>query len=138
DGLMEIDRSFGTSQQQAVLQRVYCQIKSISIDYGVMEHSDNVCVVKGDFNWNDVGSWDEVYKISPKDQHKNVVSGNHLLKDTKGCLIDCRDRFVAAIGVENLIVVETEDALLICPRDRAQDVKDMVELMKRKNFDQYL
>ncbi len=138
EGLMEIEKYLGTNKEAEVVQRVYCQIKSISIDYGVMEHSDNVYVLNGEFIWNDVGSWEEVYKISPKDNHDNVVIGNHLLKETHGCFIDARDRFIAALGIEDLIIVDTPDALLICPRSRAQEVKDLVDSMKRKNLDQYL
>lgn len=138
DGLLEIEKYLGTDSEQEVIQKVYCRIKSISIDYGVMEQSENVCVLKGDFNWNDVGSWEEVYKISPKDESNNVIFGNHIIEDTNGCFIDSENKFVATIGLKNLIVVNTDDALLICSRDRAQEVKELVELIKRKKLDQYL
>ena len=138
DGLLDIEKHLGTDTEAEVIHKVYCQIKNISIDYGVMEHSANVFVLKGDFSWNDVGSWEEVYKISRKDSNENVVIGDHLLLDTNGCLIDSKNQFIATIGLENLIIVETEDALLICPRDRAQEVKELVDAMKRKKMDQYL
>ncbi len=138
DGLMEIEKYLGTKTQDEVIKKVYCQIKSISIDYGVMEQSENVYLLKGEFDWNDVGSWEEVYKISLQDEDNNVIYGNHFLKDTKGCLIDSPNRFIATLGIENLIIVDTEDALLICRRDLAQNVKDVVDAMKRKNLDQYL
>ena len=138
DGLMEIKKYLGSEKEKEVIQKVYCQIKSISIDYGVMEQSDNVFVLKGAFQWNDVGNWEEVYKVSAKDSNANVLLGNHLLKDSKGCFIDVPKRFVAAIGIENLIVVETDDALLICPRNRTQEVKELVDTMNRKNLDKYL
>ena len=138
DGLMEIEKSLGTKNEKEVIQKVYCQIKSISIDYGVMEQSTNVFVLKGEFEWNDVGSWEEVYKISSKDSKKNVLFGNHLLKESTGCLIDVPKRFVGAIGIENLIVVETDDALLICPRNKAQEVKELVDTMNQKKMDEYL
>jgi len=138
DGLMEIEKSLGKKWQAEVIKKVFCQIKSISIDYGVMEQSQNVCVLKGDFDWNDVGSWDEVYKISSKDEDENVIIGSHFAKDTKRCLIDSPYRFIAALGVEDLIIVDSGDALLICRRDKAQDVKDLVDALKRKNLEQYL
>ncbi len=138
DGLLEIEEALGSENEAEVIQKVYCRIKSISIDYGVMEQSENVCVLKGDFDWNDVGSWEEVYKISAKDDAQNVVIGNHLLEDTNNCYIDSDEKFIAALGIENLIIVNTEDALLICSKDRAQEVKELVELMKRKKLDQYL
>jgi mannose-1-phosphate guanylyltransferase len=138
DGLMEIEKYLGKEKEQEVIQKVYCQIKNISIDYGVMEHSQNVFVLKGEFEWNDVGSWDEVYKISPKDPQNNVLVGEHFLKNSTGCYIDSPKRFVAAFGIEDLIVVETDDALLICPRNEAQNVKALVDAMNRKKLDQYL
>jgi len=138
DGLMEIEKYLGTKSEDEAIKKVYCQIKSISIDYGVMEQSDNVYVLKGEFDWNDVGSWEEVYKISAQDDDNNVVIGNHFTKDTKGCFIDSPNRFIATLGIENLIIVETDDALLICRRDMAQHVKDLVDAMKRKNLNQYL
>jgi len=138
DGLKEIEKYLGTNKEKEVIKKVYCQIKSISIDYGVMEHSKNVFVMKGEFEWNDVGSWEEVYKISSKDSFNNVLIGNHFLKDSTGCYIDSPKRFVAAIGVDDLIVVETDDALLICPRNEAQNVKDLVDAMNRKKLEQYL
>lgn len=138
DGLMEIEKYLGTKHQDEIIKKVYCTIKSISIDYGVMEQSKNVFVLKGEFDWNDVGSWEEIYKISKHDQDGNVVIGDHLPRDTKGCLIDSPHRFIATLGLENLIIIDTEDALLICRRDMAQHVKDLVDAMKRKNLEQYL
>ncbi len=137
-GLMKIKKALGTPEESEIIQKVYCQIKSISIDYGVMEHSRNVYVVKGKFIWNDVGSWDEVYKISPKDENGNALIGDGILLDTQNCYFDMKDLFIATIGLENLIVVQTDDALLICPRDRAQDVRDLVDILKRKKMDKLL
>jgi len=138
EGLMEIEKYLGTESQEEVIQKVYCQIKSISIDYGVMEHSTNVCVLKGEFDWNDVGSWEEVYKISPKDKNNNVLIGDHFPKNTRNCLIDSPHRMVATLGVEDLLIVDAGDALLICKKDMAQNVKDLVDAMKRKQMNDYL
>ncbi|MCI0515014.1 NTP transferase domain-containing protein [candidate division KSB1 bacterium] len=138
DSLMEIDRALESEHAHEILHRVYCQIKSISIDYGIMEQAKNVIVLPGDFGWNDVGSWDEVHKLMTKDEHGNATLGNHVLKDVRDCLIDSPHKLVAAIGIEGLIVVDTPDALLICRKDQAQKVKDLVELMKRKNLDEFI
>ncbi len=138
DGLMEIKKSLGTNKQDEVIHKVYCQIKSISIDYGVMEDATKVCVLKGDFGWSDVGSWDEVFKITQKGEHGIVSIGDHFSYQCQNCLIDVPDKFVATVGVDDLIIVDTEDALLVCHRDRAQDVKELVENMKKKNLTQYL
>jgi len=138
DGLKEIEKYLGTDSQDEVINKVYCQIKSISIDYGVMEQSENVYVLKGEFDWNDVGSWGEIYKISPRDDNNNVIFGKHVTKDTHGCLIDSPHRLIATLGVEDLIIIDADDALLICRRDLAQNVREIVDIIKRKNLDQYL
>lgn len=134
DALMTIDRAIGTPQEKEVIDFTYKQIRSISIDYGVMEHAREVYVIPGDFGWNDLGSWNEVYKIKPKDEKGNAASPEHVLLDTEGCLIDVNGKVVATIGLKDMIVVDTEDALLICPRDRAQDVREVVEALKRKKL----
>lgn len=132
DGLTVIDQAIGTSEQESVTDRVYRQIRSISIDYGIMEYAKQVVVLPGDFGWNDVGSWDEVYKIAAKDDAGNAVSGNHIVLDSHNCLIDAPERVIAAIGLKDLIVVDTPDAVLICHRSQAQAVKDVVEQLKRR------
>jgi len=138
DGLVEIRKAIGTSREAEVIERVYCQIKSISIDYGVMEHARDVVVLRGQFGWNDLGSWDEVYNLHEKDEQGNVLFGNHILRETSGCFIDAPDKCVGIIGLQDLVIVDTGDALLICPKDRAQEVKEIVDVAKRKKMDQYL
>ncbi len=139
DGLLEIEKAIGTPQEEEVVERVYAQIRSISIDYGVMEHARNVMVLRGDFGWKDLGSWEEVYNLAPKDETGNARTGDHVaLKDVRGCLIDAPDRLVAAVGIEDLVIVDTPDALLVCARSRAQEVKDLVEIIRRKKLHQYL
>lgn len=135
DGLDEIDQH----PEPETINRVYQQIKSISIDYGVMEKAKNVVVLPANFEWNDIGSWDEVYKLSDKDKHDNALCGReHVLYESSGCLIDVPGKTVAAVGLQNMIVVETEDALLLCPRERAQEVKELVELLKRNKKNELL
>lgn len=137
-GLLEVRKHLGTEKQAETIKRVYRQIKSISIDYGVMEYAKDVVVLKGNFGWNDLGSWDEVYKLLPKDANGNVLIGNHIIKNGKGCLIDSHDKFVAVLGLNDVIVINTDDAILICNRHQAQDVKEIVEIAKRKKLSQYL
>ncbi len=132
ESLWQIDKAIGTTEQEETISRVYKQIKSISIDYGIMEVARKVVVLPGDFGWNDLGSWNEVYEIGEKDENGNVADEQHLLCDTSGCLVDVPDKVVATVGLENLVIVETDDALLICPRDRAQDVKNIVDGLKQR------
>lgn len=138
DGLMKLDGVLGTDKFQSTLEFIYGLIRPISIDYGIMEKASNVLVIKGEFGWSDVGSWDEVYRISTKDENGNYVSGKVLMKDTTNSLIYSNDKLVATIGLENVIVVSTEDAVLICQRGKSQDVKEIVEQLKRKQMNEYL
>lgn len=117
---------------------IYSGIRAISVDYGVMERARNVAVVKGDFSWTDIGNWAEVYRLSPKDENGNVNLNGHVMVDARNCYIDSPDRFVTLVGVHDLIIINTGDALLICDRNHAQDVKKAVEYMERHQMDKYL
>lgn len=123
---------------QAGIRDAYAKVPSISIDYGVMEKSREVYVVKGDFGWNDIGSWSAIYDIGEPDGDGNVVRGEAVLHDTTGSLIVAQKRLVAASGVKDIIVVATDDAVLVCPRDRSQDVKKIVEDLERTGKTVYL
>ncbi len=137
-GLMEIDRAIGQANYSQVLERVYKQIHSDSIDYGVMEQASHVLVLEGDFGWSDVGSWDEVYQRSEKNPDGNVVLGEPILKDVSHCYIESGQRAVAVLGVSDLVIVDTDDALLICNRNKTQDVKWVVEKLKHNEKLEYL
>lgn len=106
---------------------VWAEIKAESIDVGIMEKAPKVAVVPVDFGWNDVGSWAAIHEINPADGNGNVVlNAEHLGLDTRDTLIQGRGRFVATIGLEDLVIVDTEDALLVCAKDRVQDIKRVV------------
>ena len=136
--LMKIDKVIGTPQYQATLELVYGVIRGISVDYGVMEKAENVYVIPGKFGWNDIGSWDEVYRVSGKDEKGNSITGKVILKETKNSYIYSPEKVVAAIGVEDLIIVNTDDALLICKRGQSQEVKEISDYLKRKQMNEYL
>ena len=115
---------------QRTLARLYPRCENISIDYAVLEKAKNVAGIPGDFGWNDVGSWKAVYELMPRDASGNAVRGDAWVLDARGNYLDVGDvpgTFVAAIGVEDLLVVDTPDALLIVHRDRAQDVSQAVK-----------
>ncbi|CUS97556.1 mannose-1-phosphate guanylyltransferase [Candidatus Kryptobacter tengchongensis] len=139
--LMKIDEAIGRDDFKTVLEQSYGKMRAISIDYGVMEKTDRAYVIKASFGWSDVGSWEEVYNLAPKDKDGNYIASNSenvILIDVKNCLVEGNKTIIAMIGVEDLIVVSTEDAILICKRDRAQDVRNVVNFLKRKNLDKYL
>jgi mannose-1-phosphate guanylyltransferase len=104
-----------------------------------MEKLDDIIVIPGDFGWTDIGSWASVDEIAEKDDFDNAVDGIHIAVDTKHCLIHApANKIVATIGIEDLIIVDTEDALLICHKDRAQEVKKIVDKLKESDLESYL
>lgn len=103
-----------------------------TLDYGIMEKAGHVAVVPLDAGWSDVGSWAAIYDLMKHDNANNAVHGNHIGVNTSSSLIYSNKRLIATIGLENMVVVDTEDALLICPQDRAQDVKKIVDELKRR------
>ncbi|MBN1399932.1 MAG: mannose-1-phosphate guanylyltransferase [Anaerolineae bacterium] len=119
---------------------IWDKITPMTIDVGIMEQARNVAVVPAEMGWNDVGSWAAMYEIMPKDDKGNVVlgSGSVYDVDTTGSLVLSEKRLVSVVGLEDLIVVDTEDALLILPRDRAQDVSQLVRDLRSRGFEKYL
>jgi mannose-1-phosphate guanylyltransferase len=136
--LRKVDETIGTGQYGATLERVFGVIRGISIDYGVMEKAETVYVIPGDFGWNDVGSWDEVYRVAGKDDRGNSITGKVIQRDTTNCLVWSPEKLVATVGVEDLIIINTDDALLICRRGHSQDVKEIVDHLRRKQMNEYL
>lgn len=129
-GICEIEKSIGTENYETTLTNIYGQLKSISIDYGILEHSKNVFVTKGEFDWSDLGSWEAVYDITPKDEDGNVKIGDVYTENTFGSYIFSPQKFTAVIGAEHLLVINTKDSLLICHRNNAQDVKHVVDYLR--------
>lgn len=137
DKLMIIKEAMCTFSEKEVIWAVYDSIPKISVDYGIMERADSVYMLEGDFGWNDIGSFDALTAIYPKDENGNVVRGDTVLLDARENIIIGDKKLIAGVGVENLIIVDTEDAILICEKDRAQDVKEIVaelERVERKNL----
>jgi len=138
EGIQTISHVIGTSDYDDVLAKVYGQLKSISIDYGIMEKSHNVRLIKGKFDWSDVGSWDAVYHLLEKDNKGNVGKGDVYFGNTNGTYVNSENKFTAVIGVNNLLVINTDDATLVCHRDYAQDVKLIVDYLKMNKKDELL
>ena len=101
-----------------------------SIDYAVMEKTDRAAVVRGNFRWSDIGSWDALLDITPRDSAGNVVQGSVVTVDASDCVVHSNDRLTAVVGVKDLVVVSTSDAVMVIPRERAQDVRDLVGKLK--------
>lgn len=114
------------------------KMPSISIDYAIMEKSDKIALVKLESDWNDLGSWQSIYDVSNKDEQGNVFVGHVLDKDSKNSFIYASSKLVATIGLEDTVIVETEDAILACKKDRTQDVKQIYETLKKQNDNTHL
>ncbi len=118
-------------KRSAALRRFYPRLPSISIDYGVMEKHDRVLVVPASFAWDDVGSWEALAPYYPRDARGNAGRGEFAAVDSAECLAVSAGPLIGLVGVERLVVAATPDAVLVCPRDRAQDVKKLVQALKK-------
>jgi mannose-1-phosphate guanylyltransferase len=137
-GLQNIAPSLGTPAEKEALARLFPTLPSISIDYGVMEKDKDILMVRGDFDWDDLGSWMALAKQFRATGEKNVSKGRHLGIATEDCLVYAQDALVATLGVSDLVIVQTEDVVLVCSLERAQEVKDLVEKLKAEGLEQYL
>ena len=138
EGLLEIENAIDTPAFNDVLKNVYGQLVNVSIDYGIMEKSSRVYLTKGEFSWSDVGSWEEVYQLSSKNAEGNSEYGDIYTENTLDSYIFSPKKFTAVVGLENIIVIDTKDALLICNRENSQDVKHIVEYLKMNKKDDLL
>jgi mannose-1-phosphate guanylyltransferase len=137
--LLAIDAALGTPAYDRALRDVWKDVKTQTVDYGVMEKARDVAVIPAEFGWNDVGSWATLLEILDNDAQGNVVRrAEHVSVDTTNTLVYGRDRLVATIGLHDMIVIDTGDAILVCPQDRAQDVKQIVDDLKKQGKTQYL
>jgi len=122
-----------------IVERVYPTLESISIDYGVMEKATEAVMIPASFSWNDVGAWDALDGVLEQDPEGNIVRAPHYVGiDTHRCILHSNDRLLTTIGLEDVIVVDTGDAVLVCPKNRAQDVKTLVESLEAKGLDKFL
>jgi len=114
-------------------EREFERCPSQSVDYAVMEKTDQASVVAARFEWSDVGSWSSLWALTAKDAKNNSALGDVLLEDAQGCYVRAENRLVAAVGVKDLVIVETGDAVLVAHKDKAEDVKSIVERLKADN-----
>lgn len=134
-GLGEISEAWGTPDEQKVIENIWLGLRSETIDYGIMEGASRVAVIlaKG-LGWSDVGSWDSMFDVLPGDEAGNIViGGQHIGLETEDSLVyvEQEHRLIVTIGVENMVVVDTGDVLLICRKDQAQKVRQVVDRLKQ-------
>lgn len=136
--LIRIKEHIGADTYEEAVDRIYNEVKSISIDYGILEKASNVFLVQGDFVWNDLGSWEEVYKYDKKDENQNAQVGEVVFLDSKSSYVYAPNSLVAVVGLDDVIVVQEGDTILVCKRDRAEDIKAVVGEITKRKLDQYL
>ena len=137
-GLKEIETTIYTEKYLEILKKVFSEIPSESIDYGIMEKANNIYVIPGNFGWDDVGSWLSLERINNTNQDGNIISGNVVTVKTKNSIIQGSKKLIATIGLEDIIIVDTDDALLICNKDNTQEVKEVIANLKLSNKTEYL
>lgn len=139
-GLTEIGRALGTPAADETLQRVFPSLPHQTIDYGIMERAADIAVLPVDIGWTDIGSWGTLLEVLEADEAGNVVRGAApvFAPGSKNTLIYTAGRLVAAIGLEDMIIVDSDDALLICPKDRAEGVRQVVDWLKQTGREAYL
>jgi len=135
--LQELQHAIGTTKYAHVLRRIYPRLKNISVDYAVMEPATRsgakrrVFVLPADIGWSDIGSWAAVYELLARKKRQNVSNPTAFMLDADGNFVWTRRKFAALIGVKDLVVVDTNDALLVCPLERAQDVGKIVAWLEQ-------
>lgn len=125
-----IARNLGSEMEQDIIKEVYEKLPKISIDYGIMEKCNQVLVIPAFFAWDDVGSWAALERYRQADPRGNILESKGVFVDTSQCMVYSPKRVVATLGVEGLIIVDNQDSLLVCSKDRAQEIKQVVEALK--------
>jgi mannose-1-phosphate guanylyltransferase len=138
-GIMEdMSPALNTPDEPEAIATAYAAVQSISIDYGIMEKADNVLTLPIDVGWSDVGSWASLEEVWECDANGNAAKGQCVIVESKGCVVSSPAKLTAVIGLENLVVVDTPDALLVCRKDRAQDVRQLQEVLKELGYERLL
>lgn len=138
EGLLRIKEAIGTEDQESVLEKEFQAFKSESIDYGVMEKAKNIYILSASFGWDDVGSWLALERMQQRNEFGNVISGNVVSIDTKNTIVQGTGKLIATVGVEDLVIIDTDDALLICDKNSTGDIKKVIENLKICNRTEYL
>jgi len=136
--LIRIQKAAGTGIFSKILEEEYSKIEPISLDYGILEKYNKVAVVPADLGWSDIGGWASLLDLLSKGEEENVIRGKHIGVDTKECLIFSKNKLIATVGLERMIIVETEDSIFICPKEKSQKVRDLIEKLKKEKRHQYL
>ena len=137
-GLLIIKDSFNTINYKLILKNEFEKFSSESIDYGIMEKTNDIFVISGAFGWDDVGSWLAIERINKTDNFGNVFKGNVLAINTQNTTVVSNDKLIATVGLEHIVIVNTDDALLVCDKNHSGEIKKILENLRICNKAEYL
>jgi len=135
--LQSVKKIRGTENFYTELENSYKIFNKVSIDYGILEHSENIYVVKSDFFWDDINSWKEIHRVEIKDALDNVLKGNVVAIDTTNSIAISNDKLVAIMGLDDVVVVNTDNSILVCKKNDADKIDKLVDFIKRSNIPGY-
>lgn len=130
EGLQKISGSIGTPEEMQVLRQCFTAMRSESVDYGIMEKAQNIYVLAGQFGWDDVGSWLAIGRIKSSDADGNVFSGNVVAVNTGNCIVEAKEKLIAVVGLDNIVVVDTEDVTLIGDKIHMGEIKQVLTRLR--------
>ncbi len=138
EGLQPIAEAYGTADFEVVLNEKFCTLPSESIDFGIMEKAQNIYTIPGNFGWDDVGSWLALERINPIDADRNMFDGDIISVNSKNCTVCGGKRTVAVLGLEDVVIVDTPDALLVCDKNSTQDIKKVLAELRAQGREELL
>ncbi|ADQ14109.1 mannose-1-phosphate guanylyltransferase [Halanaerobium hydrogeniformans] len=136
--MLKIKKALGSENETEIIRTEFEKMPEITVEYGIMEKIENIYVIPGSFGWDDLGSWPALARIKKSDQEGNIVVGKHYGIDTTNSIIYSQDKVITTIGLDNLVIVDTDDAILICDKDRAQDVKKIRDILAAAGLEAYI
>lgn len=136
--IFKVMEEYDCKTSETIEYNLFDKMPNISIDYAIMEKSDKIALVKLESDWNDLGSWQSIYDVSTKDKNNNVMIGHVIDENSKNSMVYASSKLVATIGLEDTVLVETEDAILACKKDKTQDVKKIFDTLKKQNDNTHL
>lgn len=136
--LMKIRDAIGTESYEDVLNSEFTEMESVSVDYGILEKAESIYVIPGNFGWDDVGSWLAVERLQQSNEDNNVISGDVVTVNTHNCIIQGENKLIAAVGLDNIVVVDTPDAILIAEKEHAGEIKTVMARLEEAGRDELL
>jgi mannose-1-phosphate guanylyltransferase len=133
-----LGKTIGQDVFREAVRDAYMQMEAVSMDYAIMEKARNFLVLESMLNWSDVGNWDEIYRLSMKDGRNNVLIGNVMASNVRNTFVMSDERFIGIVGIDNLIVVDTNDSLFICKKGETANVQEIIDYLKRKQLNHLL